>query len=312
MQRLESDEVTVSNEHVCQVIGSAVNSNNAIVEKTYIISSEAYKADAEISELDGGCEDTPSSSRTDLDSHANIVAVDKRASIINDTGRRYEVSPSTPDYELLRSVPIVDATIRCNCLYSREIYLLIVRNALSVPAIDYKLILPFIIREAGVDIRCAPKIQCKNPEDHLVYFEEENLQTPLKLHVGFSYFPSSKPLDKLLDECERVLLLTPDGPSNSNTDVYSRNEDNMLDYKCEMIEKKDIIRILMSDAEEDGMMEVLAVISEAKTPLINRLFHESHSECRSTHGDLADLLCNDGYTSRFKMPIGSTNLSRSV
>ena len=63
----------------------------------------------------------------------------------------------------------------------------------------------------------------------------------------------------------------------------------------------------MSEIEEDKMMEVSAVISEAESSMIDRLFHESHSEYRSIHGDLGDLLHEDGCLSRFKMSVGSTN-----
>ena len=61
---------------------------------------------------------------------------------------------------------------------------------------------------------------------------------PLRLHGVFSYFTSSKPSNELLNNCTKVLLLTPDGPWNPNSDFYSRNEDSMLYYKREMIEKK--------------------------------------------------------------------------
>ena len=88
-------------------------------------------------------------SRTDLDFHANMVVVGKHVAIINDTVRRAEVSPFTPDYESLSKVPIVDAAIRYDCPYSGETYLLIVRNALSVPSMNHSLIPPFIMREAA-------------------------------------------------------------------------------------------------------------------------------------------------------------------
>ena len=87
---------------------------------------------------------------------------------------------------------------------------------------------------------------------------------PLRLHGVFSYFTSSKPSNELLNNCTKVLLLTPDGPWNPNSDIYSRNKDNMLDYKGKMIEKEDRVRTLMSEIEEDKMMEVSAVISEAE------------------------------------------------
>ena len=119
-----------------------------------------------------------------------MVVVGKNAAIMNDTGRRAEVSPFTPDYEGLSKVPIVDAAIRYDCPYSRETYLLIVRNALSVPAMNHNLIPPFIMREAGVDAKCVPKIQCKNPEeeDHSVYFKEEELCIPLSYMVSSLIF----------------------------------------------------------------------------------------------------------------------------
>ena len=52
----------------------------------------------------------------------------------------------------------------------------------------------------------------------------------------------------------------------------------------------------MSDIEEDKIVEVSSGISEAETSLINRLYYKSHSEYRSIHGDLVDLLHNGGWT----------------
>ena len=98
-------------------------------------------------------------SRVDLDSHANMVVVGKHAAIINNTGRRTEVSSFSPEYESLSKVPIVNPTIRYDFPYIGKTYLLIVRNASNVLAIDHNLIPPFIIREAGVDVKCIPKIQ---------------------------------------------------------------------------------------------------------------------------------------------------------
>ena len=62
----------------------------------------------------------------------------------------------------------------------------------------------------------------------------------------------------------------------------------------------------MSEIDNDKIMEVSVVISEAESSLTNRICHESHSQCRSIHGNLGDLH-DDGCLSRFKMPVGSTN-----
>ena len=123
----------------------------------------------------------------------------------------------------------------------------------------------------------------------------------MRLHGTFSYLPPSKPSNEPLNVCNQVLLLIPRGSWNSSSDVYSINDDKMLDYKGEMIEKKDRVRMLMLEIEEDKMMEASAEISEAEASLIDRLCHKSHSECRSIHGDLGDLLHDDEYSSRLKM-----------
>ena len=75
-----------------------------------------------------------------------MIRLGKHAVIINDTGKRAEISPFTPDYESLSKVPIVDAAIRYDYPCSGETYFLIVSNALSVPAMDHNLISAFIIR----------------------------------------------------------------------------------------------------------------------------------------------------------------------
>ena len=81
-----------------------------------------------------------------------------------------------------------------------------------------------------------------------------------------------------------------------------------MNYKGEIIEKKNRIRILISDIEGDEIIEVSAVISKAETSLRNRIFYERHSEYRLIYGNLADLLYNSCCASRFKISIGSTNL----
>ena len=93
----------------------------------------------------------------------------------------------------------------------------------------------------------------------------------------FSYSPSSKPSNKLLNYCTKVLLMTFDGPWNPNSNVYSIKDHNMVDYKGKMIERKDQVRIKTSEIEDDKMMEASAAISEAESSLINRLCHESYS-----------------------------------
>ena len=80
--------------------------------------------------------------------------------------------------------------------------MLIVRDTLSVPAIDHNLIPPFVIREAGINMRTTPKFQVEDPsfDDHSACFPKENLRALLKFHGALSYFTSTTPSIDMLNE----------------------------------------------------------------------------------------------------------------
>ena len=59
-------------------------------------------------------------SRTDLNSHSNMVVVEKNCTIMREKGRHAEVTLFAPDYEILHKVPIVDASIEH---YTQHTYL---------------------------------------------------------------------------------------------------------------------------------------------------------------------------------------------
>jgi hypothetical protein len=54
-------------------------------------------------------------SRTELDSHANMVVVGNNCLVIEWSGRTAVVNPFTPEYEVLPEVPIVDAAVMYEC-----------------------------------------------------------------------------------------------------------------------------------------------------------------------------------------------------
>ena len=177
--------------------------------------------------------------RTELDSHANMAVIGRNAYILNNSGRTAQISPFTPDYEALSEVPIVDAAILYECPHRNKAHVLIVRNALSIPAMEHNLIPPFIMREAGIRVNDTPKIQVRDPteEDHSIFSPSDNVRIPLSLWGVFSYFPSRMPTRAELLECD-VLVLTPKGSWNPHSDLYARNEENMMDWEGQMVEKK--------------------------------------------------------------------------
>ena len=92
--------------------------------------------------------------------------------------------------------------------------LLIVRNALYVQSMMNNLIPPFIIREAGLEVREIPNIHVKEPtvEDHSIYFLDESHRIPLSLNGIFLSFPTRRPTTQDLIDGIPVLI-TPEGPT---------------------------------------------------------------------------------------------------
>ena len=129
-------------------------------------------------------------SRTELDSHANIVVIGSESFIFESTARTCSVTLFHPKLGVSSKVPIVDGAICYDCPYSGESYILIIRNALYLPYLRNNLIAPFIMRSAGVIIDERPKIHCDDPtvDNYYVKFNDSDLRIPLKLNGIFSYF----------------------------------------------------------------------------------------------------------------------------
>ena len=224
-------------------------------------------------------EETSPESRTDLDSHANMPVVGSGAYVIAELNKKMEVSPYSPSYEPLM-IPLVDAAIKYECPYTGKEYILVIRNALYVPEMDYNLLPPFVLREAGLLVRDTPKIQLTDPteEDHAITFPEAGFRIPLSLWGVFSYFPTTKPTyDDLIDPSD-VYMLTP-FQWNPHSDVYARNEEAMLDWEGNVKAQKDReVQVVLDEiTDDDAMVQALhissiegaaidAILTETQTP----------------------------------------------
>jgi len=141
--------------------------------------------------------------------------------ILTELGKTVDVSPFTPDYWTME-VQMVDAAVQYDCPYDGKSYILVLYNALHVPSMEHNLILPFMLREAGITVNEMPKIQVTNPaeSDHAIEFPETGFWIPLSLWGIFSYFTTSKPTHKALVEPMDVYLLTPTR-WNPHSNVYA-------------------------------------------------------------------------------------------
>ena len=94
---------------------------------------------------------------TRLDSHANMVVCGKYCHILSRSRINAMVSAFTDDVGTMQ-IPIIDAVILYDCLDTTKVWLLIVRNVLSVESMNHNLIPLFILREGDMEVNDRPKI----------------------------------------------------------------------------------------------------------------------------------------------------------
>ena len=160
-----------------------------------------------------------------------MAVVGKHSIIFDKTGLTCTVNSFTESTGSLKNVPIVDAAIAYECPRRAQTYILLLRNALHIPEMEYNLLPPFLIREAGLSVDECPKYQSPSPsiENHSIHIETSDLRIPLKLNGTFSYFDSRIPTIDELRDCDKIFI-TPDSTEwDPYKDSYSINEDAMTD-----------------------------------------------------------------------------------
>ena len=153
----------------------------------------------------------------ELDSHANMVVIGAHGTIIKKTGKYADVNGFSSEIGTMSRVPIVDAVLAYDCPISRKTNLLVARNALFVQSMNHNLIIPFIMREAGLKVEEQAKIHVKEPakENHSIYSSEINLRIALHLKGIFLVFKIRNLNDEEIAEAGGydILYLTPDADS---------------------------------------------------------------------------------------------------
>ena len=97
---------------------------------------------------------------------------------------------------------------------------------------DNNLVPPFMLREAGIEVRDTPKIQLENPTeaDHAITFPDTGLRIPLSLWGTLSSFPTTTPAYEDLMNPKNVQMLTPTR-WNPHSDVYTKKKKQCLTGK---------------------------------------------------------------------------------
>ncbi len=80
----------------------------------------------------------------ELDSHENMICMDKQAMIIQETGQSMITNSFSEDVGVMPRVPIIDAMVAYNFLHSDRV-LMVERNTLHIQSMDHNLTPPFIL-----------------------------------------------------------------------------------------------------------------------------------------------------------------------
>ena len=135
---------------------------------------------------------------------------------------------------------LVDGALLYDCPYIGKSYVLVVQNAIHVPSMDNNLILPFMMREAGIMVNEKAKIHTDDPKDsdHSTMFNSTGFQILLYLWGIFSYFSTWCPTKEDLLAGHDVYVLSP-SRWDPHSEVYGQNEANMTDWEGNVKEPKD-------------------------------------------------------------------------
>ena len=104
-------------------------------------------------------------SAIELDSHADSPVEGRFAKVLEDTGRKVQVSGFTSELAKPVSVPTVHPVVAYDCEYTGKTHILVIHNALYLRTMSVNLIPPFMMRLAGLEVNECPKFLSKVPSE---------------------------------------------------------------------------------------------------------------------------------------------------
>ena len=192
------------------------------------------------------------SGRSELDSHDNMVVLDKDCRIISRSNRSVDVNAFDNDVGLLKIVPIVDTLVAYDCKRTLKSYLLVVKNELFIKSMLHNLIPPFIIRQMGLIVNDVCKIHLKSVGEyrHTIQNPETDLVIQLYLEVIFSVFDTRIPNNSDFENYTDPVVITPEGRTwNPYCESFAKNEDAFTDYGDILFPSEYIYQELIDDED---------------------------------------------------------------
>ena len=125
----------------------------------------------------GAVSDTSSQSRSELDSHANMIVLGKDSLCLTPQGKKMaRVAAFSPTLQPM-DIPVVDACIKWNDPLTGKDHFLLFEDALYVEQMEHNLLPPFLLREAGWFVNDTARIHTHCPTEftHSLVLEHPTL-----------------------------------------------------------------------------------------------------------------------------------------
>ena len=169
----------------------------------------------------------------ELDSHADTVALGKRAYITTDTGHTVTVHPFTQGLKSINHVPVVTGALAYDCPTTLHTYILFFHQALHIERMDSHLICPGQLRANGVTVNDIPlgDLQPHERDSTSHSIIATGMHIPLKLEGTTSFFEVRTPTQEEIEsnrDCIHVHMTNeyfwdPKDPSHGQVEEALRN-----------------------------------------------------------------------------------------
>lgn len=185
--------------------------------------------------------------RCELDSHAAMCVVGETTALrIYDFGNPVSVHGYLPDVGSREMCNTVSAVVAYDHPETGEVYMLVIHQAVFIPAMQHNLLCPMQLRVNGVRVNDEPKHMAQSPTQyhHALVADvdgsenSERLVIPLRLFGYISYFPVRKPTVAEYERTptSRIVPLTYMEPDwDPLADRFGADEDAMLDRNGNLI-----------------------------------------------------------------------------
>ena len=249
--------------------------NAALIRKKKVSISEKWQSTRVMSVLRrlGSLEVNVTESQTDLDSHADQCAVGSNSLIVHDYEKPINVSGYNPSGPGGVNLKTLSAALAYDDPISGETTILLVHQAIYIPAISHNLLSTMQVRLNDVIVNDTPRFLTDTVTDHthslLIPTETDDSPyvIPLSLQGVTSYFPTRKPTIEEFESLPHLSLTNANVPYDPADPTFAQQE---LSLTQEMLQTGDRIGAAPPSRRLCSVSKTRRLCSVSKTLLIAR------------------------------------------